>query len=229
MKVIKQTWHFEQKPDNALQVLERAARVCYKSEHKIAQGTAETLLGALIKSGHDSVLEHCNVSVKIITDRAVAMEILRHRIGVGYSMQSQRYVSYKDGIAFIKPIWCEENVLGKWDHQKLPNYFEKIPDKDYALLYSLVESEVGYLELLECGCRPEEARVVLPNCTATEIFMTMNFRAWRHFFNLRCTNKVYPQTRALAVDMLDRFQAEWPVLFDDLFELHLGNMYRRKS
>ena len=209
MKIIEQSWQFEQKPADALEVLERAARNCYKSEAKIAEGTAETLLKALIRSGHHSVLEHCDVSVKLIIDRAVAMEILRHRIGAAYSMESQRYVSYKASMEFIKPSWYNS------DNEMIPF------SPEWCLSGMCEEDELCYKKMIREGLKPEDARVILPNCTKTELFMTMNFRAWRHFFELRCSKKAYPQIRKLALDMLQEFYKEWPVLFDDLSEIYL--------
>jgi len=220
MKIIEQSWQFEQKPNNLLEVLERAARTCYKSENKIAEGTAETLLKALIGSGHHSVLEHCNISIRLVIDRAVAMEILRHRIGVAYSMESQRYVSYKEGIDFIKPHWClTKDILGIYDE------FVEIPlncsKKEMYFLLFCGSCEQLYINLIREGGSPEEARVILPNCTKTELFMSMNVRAFRHFFELRCSKKAYLPLRTLALDMLREFHKEWPVLFDDIAETYL--------
>ena len=63
-----------------LQKLERCGRVCYKSEDKITEGSAEKFIGMILKSGHESVLEHEKLTVKFICDRGVTHEIVRHRI-----------------------------------------------------------------------------------------------------------------------------------------------------
>ena len=73
-----------------LNKVERIGRVCYKSEDKINDGTAEKFIRGIIKSGHESVIEHESISVKVICDRGVTHEIVRHRIA-SYSQESTRY------------------------------------------------------------------------------------------------------------------------------------------
>lgn len=214
MNIIKQDWTFEILPRDVMGVIERAARTCYKSEHKIADGSSEKLIRALIKSGHDSVLEHSSISVRIITDRAVTHELVRHRIGVAYSQESQRYVNYKN-VEFVLP---EEFTGAKFNADGL---IEVLPDE--WDLYSVWESacqtaEMKYRKLIDRGCKPQLARTVLPNSTKTEIVVTANIRAWRHIFNLRCSKKAYPQIRYLMLDMLGVFYKLLPALFDDLAE-----------
>ena len=66
--------------ETILRKLEYCGRVCYKSEDKIARGSAETFIRNIIKRGHESVLEHVSFTVKFIVDRGVSHEIVRHRI-----------------------------------------------------------------------------------------------------------------------------------------------------
>jgi thymidylate synthase (FAD) len=57
---------------------------------------------------------------------------------------------------------------------------------------------------------------VLPNSLKTEIVVTMNLREWRHFLRLRTAPEAHPQMREIAIPLLECFQTEIPVLFDDL-------------
>ena len=66
--------------EEILKKIERVARVCYKSEDKITEGSAEKMVKALIKSNHMALLEHYSFSVKFICDRGVSHEIVRHRV-----------------------------------------------------------------------------------------------------------------------------------------------------
>lgn len=75
-----------------LQTIEHAARTCYKSEDRITHGSAERLVGTLIDRGHHAMLEFVDVTVRFITDRGIANEIVRHRIA-SYAQESTRYVS----------------------------------------------------------------------------------------------------------------------------------------
>jgi thymidylate synthase (FAD) len=95
MQIIRQSWSLEPHTLTGQQVLEKiesAGRTCYKSEGKIGPGTAAPFVAGIIKRGHESVLEHASVSVRIVTDRGVTHELVRHRLA-SYSQESTRYVS----------------------------------------------------------------------------------------------------------------------------------------
>jgi hypothetical protein len=83
----------------------------------------------------------------------------------------------------------------------------------------LVKSD-DYKKLLELGCKPEEARAVLPNSLKTEVVMTANLREWRHFFKQRCQKAAHPQIRELALALLKYFHEELPEVFEDLWEIY---------
>lgn len=189
-----------------LKKIEKVARVCYKSEDKIGEGTAEKMVRALIKSNHLAMLEHFSFSVKFIVDRGVSHEIVRHRVA-SFAQESTRYCNYgKSGeVVFIEPLFWE-------------------PDYSYVSAYDCwVEAcsiaEKVYLDLLEKGATPQEARAVLPNSLKTEVVMTANLREWRHFFSLRAcgsTGKPHPQMLEVAVPLLKELKELIPVVFDDL-------------
>jgi len=82
MKIIKPYHEIMNMPEpgEILKHIERAARLCYKSEDKIKEGSAEELIKRLSMLGHHSVLEHISVSVRIVCDRGVSHEIVRHRL-----------------------------------------------------------------------------------------------------------------------------------------------------
>lgn len=86
-----------------LKKIEKCGRVCYKSENKISDGTAEKFVGNIIKRGHESVLEHVSFSVRFVTDRAVSLELVRHRLA-SFSQESQRYVAYDGDMEFIRQV-----------------------------------------------------------------------------------------------------------------------------
>lgn len=92
MKIIKPDVQFITPIDGAtiLKRLEQCGRVCYKSEDKITEGSAEKFVAGIIKRGHEAVLEHCSFTVKFICDRGVSHEIVRHRMA-SYCQESTRY------------------------------------------------------------------------------------------------------------------------------------------
>ena len=186
-----------------LQKLERCGRVCYKSEDKIAEGSAEKFIGMILKSGHESVLEHEKLTVKFICDRGVTHEIVRHRIA-SYSQESTRYCNYSkdkfgNELTFIRPcFWTDDS-------------------EEYAVWKQAMEEiEKTYVKLISLGAKPEEARSILPNSLKTEIVCTMNLREWRHFFRLRTAERAHPQIREISVALLDELKKRIPVIFDDI-------------
>ena len=82
MKIIKAGFHVLSQVNGTeiLKSIEEAGRVCYKSEDKITDGSAEKFVANIIKRGHEAVLEHEKITVKFIVDRGVSHEIVRHRI-----------------------------------------------------------------------------------------------------------------------------------------------------
>ena len=186
-----------------LQKLERCGRVCYKSEDKITEGSAEKFIGMILKSGHESVLEHEKLTVKFICDRGVTHEIVRHRIA-SYSQESTRYCNYSkdkfgNELTFIRPcFWADDS-------------------EEYAVWKQAMEDiEKTYVKLISLGAKPEEARSILPNSLKTEIVCTMNLREWRHFFRLRTAERAHPQIREISVALLDELKKRIPVIFDDI-------------
>lgn len=189
--------------EEILKKIERVARVCYKSEDKITEGSAEKMVRALIKSNHLAMLEHFSFSVKFIVDRGISHEIVRHRVA-SFAQESTRYCNYgKSGaVAFIKPCY-----LG-YDTTPFDNWVD-----------SCMRAERDYLDMLDNGYTPQEARAVLPTSLKTEVVMTANLREWRHFFSLRAcgsTGKPHPQMLEVAVPLLKELRERVPVVFDDL-------------
>lgn len=203
MQIIDQSWEWLQKPREALKLIEVAGRTCYKSEDRITEGSAEKFAKMIVNLGHYSVIEHATASIKFITNRGVTHELVRHRMA-SYSQESTRYVRYSGGMQFIKPVW--------WDDE---GYTKEQKDIWEGAMES---AEKSYLDALEKGDKPEQAREILPNSIKTEIIVTANLREWRHIFNLRCSKKSHPQIQVLMFDCLKGFAKEIPVVFDDLLE-----------
>lgn len=208
MKIIEPSFEilYMYNPKQVLEYLEIAGRTCYKSEDKITSDSAEGFVRRIIDSGHHSVIEHINLTVKFICDRGVSHELVRHRLA-SYSQESTRYANYsKDKfgreITVIKPLfWPEDSLEYK------------------AWLEAMQEAEKAYMRLIDMGARPEEARSVLPNSLKTEIVITANLREWRHIFTLRCSKKAHPQMREIMIPLLRKLTLLLPVIFYDIFKL----------
>jgi thymidylate synthase (FAD) len=189
--------------DKILQQIEKAGRTAYKSESKITNDSAETFVANIVKRGHLSVIEHVSVTVRIICDRGVSHEIVRHRIA-SYTQESTRYCNYSNGetgdsVTFIAPFFWKTNY------------------PEYLIWQNTMSScNEAYKALIKMGATPQEARSVLPNSLKTEIVVTMNLREWRHFFELRTAQSAHPQMQQISIPLLKEFQKKIPIIFNDI-------------
>ncbi len=193
-----------------LKKIEKIGRVCYKSEDRINDDSAEKFISNILKRGHESVIEHETVSVRVICDRGVTHEIVRHRVA-SYSQESTRYCNYsKDKF---------QNQISVIDISTGFSYDMDNPSDrlKYNIWHDAMEaSENYYFQMLKAGASPQEARSILPNSLKTELVMTMNLREWRHFFRLRADCGAHPQMREVAGMLLDVFKEKLPVFFQDI-------------
>lgn len=205
MRIIKPWFEILDEIDgeDVLKRIEKIGRVCYKSEERITDDSARKFVANILKSGHESVIEHEKISVRIICDRGVTHEIVRHRIA-SYSQESTRYCNYnkeKFGkeLTLIKPLFWEEDSV---EYKMWMDAMQVIEDT--------------YNKLIEAGAEPQQARSILPNSLKTEIVVTMNLREWRHFFQLRTAKRAHPQMREVTCAILEEFQNKIPIIFDDI-------------
>lgn len=205
MRIIEPSVIIESKitQEEAMSIIEQAGRVCYKSEDKISEGSSEKFIRSILKRGHESVIEHVAITVRVICDRGVTHEIVRHRIA-SYSQESTRYCNYttekfSNELTVIKPLFWEND------------------SERYTIWKECMQNcEKAYFALVYSGASPQEARSVLPNSLKTEIIMTMNFREWRHFFSLRCSKAAHPQMQQIANMILQQFKEKYPLFVENV-------------
>lgn len=242
--------------ENPLKRIELCGRVCYKSEDRITEGSAQKFVEKLVKSGHTSVLEHARVvvphwyiqeiledterkkvwnkghlkcygisnrtyayknyrtvnardfiavggtieeldmmqnandymTVRFTCDRGISHELVRHR-QMSFSQESTRYVNYKNRpIQFIVPLPFAWSVAPEDSDDRI--ILE-------AYKYSCEMSAGAYEYMLSMGCKPQEARIVLPTGLKTELIMTGTHQQWDDVFALRDSEAAHPQVRYL--------------------------------
>lgn len=193
-------------PIKILKDIERAGRVCYKSENNITDDSCITFCKNIINRGHEAVIEHSQLSVRFTVDRAIANELVRHRLA-SYCQESSRYCNYSKDKFYneIKVIEPEE---------LLPR-----SSTDYNIWWvSCKNAEEAYMTMISNDVKPEIARSVLPLSTATEIIMTANIREWRNVLKLRSSHnmRAHPQMRSICDRLLEELKSKIPVLFDDI-------------
>ena len=182
--------------------LERACRTCYRSEGLITDDSYKRLLSNCLTRGHESILEHEKITVRMQCDIGVYKDLTRHRFG-SFSIESTRYCNYgKDKfdneIKFIKPCNMDDKELfNEW----------------YS---ACAEIEQRYLKMTELKATPDQMRMILPHSTAAEVTMTANIREWRHILDLRTKQMAHPAIRQLLIPLLLLFQKEMPELFNNI-------------
>ena len=161
-----------------------ACRTCYSElapddiferavDGRIALEKQRELISRVIESGHGSTIEHVTFTFAITgVSRTLSHQLVRHRAGVAFDQQSQRYVSFKKGTSTMMP--------------------QTIAEADPVLRERYEDQIEGSLEtygaLLEAGIPGEDARFVFPNASRTNLVMTANLRALIHMSGLRlCT------------------------------------------
>ena len=290
MKLIKPSFEIREQPsglEGVYKQIEGAGRVCYKSEDKIAEGTAKAFVDRMIASGHGAMLEHGTVYLKcetevinryihpedgeeedfnklekyeynsysvtnddgiylyvttnlrvlvendwlddlqyicepteyhekritvhFVCDRGVSHEFVRHRV-MSFAQESTRYCNYSkdkfgNELTFIQPCWLDDERLKLYGP-----YHTVIRDKSLESIFiaSLNNAEKDYIDLIDLGWKPQEARAVLPNSLKTELVVTGFVSDWNHFFDLRArgtTGAPHPQAKELAEPLMKEFIA----------------------
>lgn len=204
---INQSAQLVQCTANAEQTLERIARVCYNSENRMdcdcadgncqkCQDRRRKFLGGLKSNHHDSIFEHATATLFLITDRGITHELVRHRLA-SYTQSSTRYIKYDDDLPVVRPLFKSAEEETSWRE-------------------AMLSAEKSYREMLAAGVPAQNARDVLPTCTAAKIFVTANFREWRHILALRLAPGAHPKIRVLARLILEQLAPHCPVYFEDL-------------
>lgn len=264
--------------DGVYELIEKAGRTCYKSENKIAPGTAKEFVDRMINSEHYAMLEHgtvylrfenyaraekyeydkysvveffvsdffvttnlrvlvenewlddldyiCKptkihekrVTVLFHTQIAISREFNRHRVN-SMAESSTRYCNYSkkkfgNEITINKPSWVSDKEIEP-TREMLNEYCRMIANNDIACMEAIdwwyfanMASELAYMKLIECGKKPQEARVVLPLDTNTDLVHTAFVSDWKHFFDLRALDKTgaaHPDAKALALPLREEF------------------------
>lgn len=182
--------------------IERACRTCYRSEDKISEESYKNLLTNCLNRGHESVLEHEKITVRIYSDIGTYKDLTRHRFA-SFSVESTRYCSYNkdkygNEIAVVNPVYIEDKeVFETWKK-------------------AIEDMEKAYMKMKELGASTDMCREVLPHSTAAEYTMTANIREWKHILELRTTNHVHPAIRQVLIPLLLLFKEQMPEIFGDI-------------
>jgi thymidylate synthase (FAD) len=209
VREVEQSAELVQCTPDADWLLERIARVCYNSEDRMrcdcpdgrclrCRKRRDGFLAGLRRRGHESVFEHASATFRLVTDRGITHELVRHRLA-SYTQSSTRYIKYDGGVPVVRPLFAAADGEAAWRA-------------------AMAAAESAYLAMLAAGSPPQEARDVLPTCAAATIFATANFREWRHILRLRLAMDAHPKFRSLARLILAGLSPRCPAYFAGLEE-----------
>jgi thymidylate synthase (FAD) len=194
-------------PDRAVAA---AGRLCYapvsaaELTETMSDDDVARLVRGLVASGHHSALEHASFTFAVDgVSRACTHQLVRHRVA-SYNQQSQRYVNFSHGDAFVVPPSVAANHEAQQVFVRAMSHAREAYDQ-------LVE--LGMAEGRSRESAQEDARFVLPNAAESKIVVTMNARELRHFFAVRCCNRAQWEIRALAWEMRGIVKQVAPALF----------------
>tara|TARA_B100001778_G_scaffold326397_1_gene323032 strand:+ start:278 stop:907 length:630 start_codon:yes stop_codon:yes gene_type:complete len=172
------------------------------------------LLAYCIKHQHWSVFEQAHMTLEIETTRAIAAQILRHR-SFTFQEFSQRYAKSNELGEIQLPELRRQDVKNR--QNSIDDLDEKVVDKLNRQMITLFSSaESLYKQMIEEGVAKECARMVLPLCTPTRIYMTGSVRSWIHYINLRSAHGTQKEHMEIAESCKDVFVDKFPVVSEAL-------------
>ncbi|GEM_PF-638150 len=204
MKTVKPSVKNIYATPDAMRAIERAGRVCYRSDGKTTRHSAAPFVKRLIENGHESILEHATASFRVVTDRGVSHEIVRHRLS-SFAQESTRFCNYTKkkfggNILFIKPAGLTPQQEDDW-------------------LAFCERSERLYFNWISQGASPQQARHILPISLKTELVWTANFREWRTILKQRLSTAAHPHMQFVAGKIYDWFLKKYPIMVFDIVNL----------
>lgn len=186
----------------SLTLIEKSGRVCYKSDSSYTEETGSIFVKSIMKRGHLSVIEHIAVTVKIICNRGITHELVRHRVA-SYSQESTRYCDYSNDKKFDGQLNVIQLPVEYFDKEEIRNEFNK----------AFIDAEGHYKKLRSLGVPAQIACNVLPINTKAEIVISANLREWLHIFRMRCAIDAHPQMREIMLKIQEAFIKELPEIY----------------
>ena len=189
-----------------------AARTCYSKGSPIDMFNTITdnseaalekrvkLIKQVFNSGHLSIAEHASVTFLISgVDRALTHQLVRHRAGVVFSQQSQRYCNLEDTFDYVIPKEIEKNL-------EALDMFKQTMETIHTV----------YNTLINIGIKAEDARAVLPNACCTNLTMTVNLRELTQICELRLCSCAQYEIRTLVNMMAFAVKSALPFMAEYL-------------
>jgi len=174
------------------------------SPRKDKSEAPEGLINYLIKNKHWSPFEMSNMVIEIVTSKSIAIQLLRHR---SFSFQefSQRYAK----VEAMEPV--ELRLQAEKNRQSSTDIIESKHLKN-MVDNTIERCQQTYDKLLEAGVAKECARMVLPMCSQTRLYMNGTIRSWIHFLQIRDDSHAQLEAQLIAKEIKKIFIRELPII-----------------
>lgn len=200
---------------NIIDIIHTACRTCYSKLTPIEifdkdienddNAKKIDLIKKVMDSGHLSTTEHAYFTFAISgVSRALLAQITRHRL-CSFSVQSQRYVEIKenlDDLIILNSCGAKQDKL-----ELLNKYFVFVDDND-LFVNAYMNNLISYLQLTKAGYKAEDARMVLPQASKTNITLSCNLRELIHLCNWRLCKHAQLEVRTMIKKMKESVLAE---------------------
>jgi len=192
------------------------ARVSSDRDNKLED--YEGLLNYLIKEGHWSPFQMADMTVEIETSRAIGRQLIRHR-SFKFQEFSQRYssdIEFEDVELRGQPENNRQSSSDKHNPKIRLNTYQggKVPGANVSasdrVKGHLQKTQELYDALIDAGVASETARMILPECTQTTLYMKGSVRSWATYLNLRSKENTQKEHREVANEIGKIFQNEFP-------------------
>lgn len=198
------------------EIVATAGRTCYSrfSPESIYQDMSWDKAVSYLPKFHGSCFEHISFTFAISgVSRACTHQLVRHRVGVAFSQQSQRYVDIHKTWRNIVIPPTVQSVLN--DEDELYDCVDKEPLR--AAYKEYMDGLMKFIGELDKHKIPsEDIRYFTPQGSTSNIVVTMNYRELKHFFGLRCCSRAQWEIRAMANEMLKQCKEQIPDLFTNV-------------
>lgn len=197
-------------PDSEVNIVE-IARVSSSRQDKSEK--PEGLINYLIKNKHWSPFEHASMTVEIVTSKAIGIQLIRHR-SFTFQEFSQRYakVTRMEPIELRKQAESNRQSSTEAFDPRIPSYWGGTEKASEEIAAFLRFAEEVYNSLLDAGVAKECARMILPMCTQTTIYMTGTVRSWIHFLQIRDDAHAQLEIQDIAKEIKDIFVDQLPLI-----------------
>lgn len=187
-----------------------AARTSISGEGVTAVSSDKQLIGYLLRHKHTGPFEFCAMQFEITCPIAIARQFMRHRTG-SYNEVSARYCKLPN-IAYIPEHFYSQ---GKQNKQSSGEKLSDSVNDDMGLKYEQAINSAFevYEDLLNAGVSREQARFVLPMCTMTRFWVSMNLHNLLHFITLRSAPGAQEEIRLIANAMLEEVRSHFPLVY----------------